>query len=246
LGLSRQQDSIQKTLPSTKISVDYNADPILQRIKALGSQDVANARSNAQAAKTQAFIDSGMADLASQLGADTTTVEAARNNPFGVHQKIQQQGQERGRGIDESLNQQNLFYSGARAKALADLAQSQAEAETNAGQDLRSILGQADQGVLDAQSAASAREADALAQAESQQAQADMQQAWMEALAGGGEQAAPSPQSYDFGPDVPAGTVPDPYVPIVNFDYNSVIGADPFLQAVAAGMDPETAAMLYG
>jgi hypothetical protein len=173
LGAQAQQSRIQSQSPvSTAISVNYESDPVLARIRALNSQSVGNAQSEAMALKKQAVIDTGLADVGAQIGLDAGTLEAARANPFSTSATIQRTAQERGRELDESLNQQNLFYSGHRAGQLGDLARNTAEAQSRTASDLRSLLGQADAGVLDAQQRAAAEEQAAL-EAAAEQARQD-------------------------------------------------------------------------
>ncbi len=68
----------------------------------------------------------------------------------------------RGRNLDESLNQNNLFYSGYRADELGDLARNTAESRSGLSRTITDILNQANNGVLTAERSAQEKELETL------------------------------------------------------------------------------------
>lgn len=100
---------------------DASADPILQQIRALTGKQRGDLESGARKGRTQLAIEYGDESLARQYGGDSFA-QAARDNPFSVAAELARSYQRGGREIDESYNQDNLFYSGARGQALTDLA----------------------------------------------------------------------------------------------------------------------------
>ncbi len=184
LGMLAQQRAAANKAPvSTAVNVSYESDPVLARIRALGSQNVANAQSEAAALRKQAIIDTGFADVGGEIGLDSATLEAARQNPFSTRATIDRTSAEQGHNLNEALNQQNLFYSGHRANQLQDLGTSTALAQTNALRDLRGVLGGVDQGVMGAQAAATAQEQETLNQIAADERAAALNQAFTDSLA---------------------------------------------------------------
>jgi hypothetical protein len=167
---------------STAINVNYESDPVLARIRALNTQNVANARTEAEALRKQAVIETGFDDVGARIGLDENTQLAARNNPFSTRALIQKESTERGRDLDESLNQQNLFFSGARADRLGELGFNTAQATSEAGKTLQQLLAGIDTGVLEAEQYAAQQEQAAIQQAAFEAQQAALQQAYMDAL----------------------------------------------------------------
>lgn len=167
---------------STDVEVNYESDPVLAKIKALGQQSVGNAQTEAAKLRKQAIIDTGLADVGAEIGLDAGTLQAARENPLSVAARIQRESALRNAQLDESLNQQNLFYSGYRGTQLGNLGRDVMEEQANLSRDLRAALGGIDQGVLDAQSEATAREQEAISNAAAAAQAAAQQQAFMEAL----------------------------------------------------------------
>lgn len=217
MGVARQQTELQKPV-STAINVSYESDPVLARIRAIGGQDVANARSEAEALRKKAIIDSGLTDVGGELGVDQATLQAAAANPFSASRDIERQGLERGRELDENLNQSNLFYGGYRADRLAELARNQAQAQTSLTGDIRGLLGQIDGGVRDAELGAYRQEQEALAQVAEQERLAALQQSFIDAL----YPPEPDPVAAPSLAPVPG----MPYTPMQ--DYYDQYGVDPY------------------
>jgi hypothetical protein len=181
--LAQQRNAANKAPVSTDINVSYESDPLLARIRALSTQNVANAKTEAEALRKQAIIDSGLVDVGQEIGVDANTIEAARQNPFSTRATIEREAMERGRALDESLNQGNLFYSGFRAQQLSDLARERAEAESVLAGDIRTALGGISQGVLDAEALAAQQEQEVLQQIAAQEQQNIADQAYLDSLA---------------------------------------------------------------
>lgn len=211
LGAQAQQTDIQRRQPTTQMTVSYESDPVLARIRALATQNVGNAETEAAAIRKQAVIDTGLSDVGREIGLDESTLGAAAANPFSAIANLRRDSTRRGLDLDESLNQQNLFWSGHRANQLGDLARNTAEAEVGLGRDLRSILGQADLGVLQARAQAAAEEQAALEAV----AERERQAAYLNALLNPpviNDTGYPENTSYaDLGVVPDPITGPDPY-----------------------------------
>lgn len=161
LGMAAQNKP--KPAVSTEIEAQgYESDPILARIKAIGAQNVANAEAEAAALRKQAILESGLGNVGAEIGVDPLTVQAANENPFGKRQALERTALERGRALDEQLNQGNLFYSGHRVNELGDLSRNTAEAQNSLSTELRKILGQIDSGVLSARAQAAEDEGEGI------------------------------------------------------------------------------------
>jgi hypothetical protein len=183
MGAAAQQAAIQNRAPvSTQLNVSYESDPVLARIRALGTQDVANARSEAEALRKKAIIDSGLTDVGQEIGVDQNTLQAAQQNPFSTRAELERAMQTRGRELNESLNQQNLFYGGYRADQLSDLARSGAQQQSALTGDIRGLLGGISQGVTTAEQEAARAEQAAIEQAAEDARIAALQQAYLDAL----------------------------------------------------------------
>jgi hypothetical protein len=122
------------------------------KISSFGDMAIANARSEAADLKKRALIEAGDADITRELaGDDQNTVDAAAANPFSTKRLLEKDYTDRGRQLDESLNQQNLFYSGKRADDLTELERGRTKAYTDWSQVLRDLLGGVDSGLLHAE-----------------------------------------------------------------------------------------------
>jgi hypothetical protein len=184
MGVAAQQQAMANRNPvSTQLNVSYESDPVLARIRALGTQDVANARSEADSLRKKAIIDSGLTDVGAEIGVDQNTLQAAGANPFSTAALLKKEQAERGRQLDESLNSQNLFYGGYRAQQLQDLASSGAQQQTALTGDIRDLLGGISGGVTDAEQAAAQAEQAAMEQAAEEARMAALQQSYLDAIA---------------------------------------------------------------
>lgn len=183
LGAQAQQNRLNQPVNPT-IDVNYESDPVLARIRALGQQNVANAESEAAALRKQAVIDTGLADVGAELGLDAATLQAARENPLSVAARLANEARLRESQLNESLNQQNLFFSGHRGTQLGELARSQMAEQADLTRDLRAALGGIDQGVLEARQAASLDEQGAMEAAAEAMRQQSFENALLDALAG--------------------------------------------------------------
>ncbi len=231
-ALAQQNAQASKAPVSTQLDISYESDPVLARIRALGTQDVANARSEAESLRKKAIIDSGLTDVGAEVGVDQGTLQAAAQNPFSTRATIEREQQVRGRDLDESLNNQNLFYSGYRANQLSDLARSGAQAQAGLTGDVRSLLGGIAGGVTEAEQQAYQAEQAAMAQAAEEARLAALQQSYLDAIAGMNQPAAGGAAG-TAAPPVPAGT--NPYDVGVSPINNTVL--DPVLNQLPTGLD---------
>lgn len=150
-ALLQQQQNRKATTPSSNFVDSYNYDPIQAKIQALGTQSVANARTNAAQVRNEAAITEGDPELLRSLGFDENTIAAAKNNPESLLSTLNNDYAQRQRDLADSMQAQNLYYSGEYQRNLSDLAKGKASAEGGLGSKLRELLSGADTGVLDAQ-----------------------------------------------------------------------------------------------
>jgi hypothetical protein len=143
-----QSGQFQRPQVSTEFQTQYNFDPVLAKLSALGEMSIANARTEAANAKKQALIDAGSEEIARGAGADENTLGAiGQNNIAGLstQAKLMKDYQDRQRQMDESLNQSNLFYSGERVRQMGELEQGRLAAESQFGGNLRGLLAAIDE-----------------------------------------------------------------------------------------------------
>ncbi len=148
-----QSGQFQRPQVSTEFQTQYNFDPVLAKLSALGEMSIANARTEAANAKKQALIDAGSEEIARGVGADENTLGAAKANPFSTQALLMKDFQDRQRQMDESLNQSNLFYSGERVRQMGELERGRAQAETQFGGNLRGLLAAIDEQMRGAEEA---------------------------------------------------------------------------------------------
>lgn len=110
----------QPALSPTPISYVADMDPTLNQIQALSSQGREDATSNALALRRQLAQSYGDQGLARQYGGDAEATAAA-NNPNSVLAQLSHSYDQSRSSLENQLNQNNLFYSGARVKQLGDL-----------------------------------------------------------------------------------------------------------------------------
>lgn len=176
-------------------NINYESDPILARIKGLNQQNVGNAETEATALRNQAIIDSGLVNVGQEIGVDANTLAAASNNPLSAVSQLGKEHSLRTQALNESLNNQNLFFSGHRANQLSELEQNRMAQEASITGDLRSALGGINAGVMEARSNAAMAEQEALERAAEAARIADLEAALLAAM------QPPTP-----------GTVPDPVI----------------------------------
>jgi hypothetical protein len=121
--------------------VDLSQDPILQQIQAANLANVQGAQANELAGRKQALIDYGSEPGLEGLFPDQSTQEAAKGNPFSVLANLLYAHQQDTRGIDENLNQQNLFYSSEHDRQNQDEQHHYQQGRSAAYGGLRSQLG---------------------------------------------------------------------------------------------------------
>lgn len=149
-ALMQQTQNRQISTPSNNFQDTYNYDPIQTKIRALGTQSVADANTNAAQLRKEAAINQGDPDLLRALGFDQNTVDAASGNPQSLTAQLNLDYQTRTKQLAESMQNQNLFYSGEYQNNLLNMAKGKATAQGNLGQSLRDLLSGADTGVLNA------------------------------------------------------------------------------------------------
>ena len=143
---------------------DFSADPILQRVQALGERRSAEAEAQALAARRELAISSGDESLAP----DEETRLAAHNNPFSTAALFARKAAEEPKALVAGLSKQNLGYGSEGAKQQSNLAtallgeQASNQAATRGHlSDINAALLSAQQGVqndiTDAQGAAADR-----------------------------------------------------------------------------------------
>lgn len=190
--------------PATpSVSYSYDADPVLNQIQALSGQSRGDAQANATALRLQLAQQYGDPSLARQYGSEADAT-AAQGNPNSVLAQLAHSYQTGQQGLEEALNQQNLFYGGARVKQLGELAnQYQSQVAGATGQE-QGALGSIASNLAAAQHAADMQDAQAQQDAYARQLQY--------ALAAGG-----APSDYGGG-DTGGGETPadiiaaqDPY-----------------------------------
>jgi hypothetical protein len=165
------QDTVTKNAPafSPPTPDTLSSDPILAQIRALGQQGIQDARSGALSLAERALIGYGSADVPQSLrdlyAKDTSNpiyaalndqgaAAAAKANPDSTLAQLALEDQRNNAGIDQTTNAQNLYYSSTHANQLGDEATGYRQKQSSAAQSLEQLLGQANQGVLDAQNVA--------------------------------------------------------------------------------------------
>jgi hypothetical protein len=99
----------------TTTPYDINTDPILQQITAYLGKSDEEAQAAALAQKKQALLAYGDPNLVSSLlPGETDLASAAAGNPTSTLAGLKTQRERNTHSLTEALNQNNLFYSGAR------------------------------------------------------------------------------------------------------------------------------------
>lgn len=124
--------------PGAADPYDFSSDPILQRIQAYDTQARANAQASADAARNQLAIAFGDA---SGITGDSATGKAAAANPFSVLANLKRGYDQTVHQHDEALNNDNLFYSGARVNQLQQDATGYQQQQYSARQQALAALG---------------------------------------------------------------------------------------------------------
>jgi hypothetical protein len=247
-----QSQQFQRPQVSTEFQTQYNFDPVLAKLSALGEMSIANARTEAANAKKQALIDAGSEEIARGVGADENTLSAAKANPFSTQAELMKQYQDRQRQMDESLNANNLFYSGERVRQMGELERGRAQAETQFGGNLRGLLSS-----IDAQLQA-AEEAELMRQIEAQIASAGRSPQYSGGFGGGGGTTTPpgatplapppvtDPNAGSFAgftPSQPVGMESPGAMYIPGLGFRAPVYDDPSLLGALAGYYPNQVAV---
>jgi hypothetical protein len=126
--------------PHQSSMVDLSMDPILQQIHAANLANVQGAQAGELAGRKQALIDYGDEPGMESLFPDESTRSAAHGNAFSALANLLYEHQQQGRGIDENLNHQNLFYSSEHNRQNADEEHRYQQGRSGASRSLRSAL----------------------------------------------------------------------------------------------------------
>jgi hypothetical protein len=138
---------------------DFSGDPILARIRALNAQNISQAEASALAQRKRAEIGYGY-DPALQYE-DSSTQEAAKQNPFSALAQLLFGHTQRAGNLDESLNKANLFYSGERGKQVGLEGRQYTLEQTNAQGNYQNTMDAIAQAVLQAKMQAQQQEVQA-------------------------------------------------------------------------------------
>lgn len=165
-ALLQQQQQRKITTPSPVFESQYDYDPLLARIQALGAKSVATAQTEAEQLRRKAVTDTGDVGIATELKFDPNTIAAAQGNPESIYASLDREFAQRQKDLIEAMQAQNLYNSGTYVDALSQLTQGKASAQASAGQRLRDLLSGIDTGVLDAKEVARQQELQAQLEAE--------------------------------------------------------------------------------
>jgi hypothetical protein len=152
------------------VGYSYDADPVLNQIQALSGQSRGDAQANATALRLQLAQQYGDEQLARQYGGEAQAA-AARANPNSVLAQLAHSYQTGQQGLEEALNQQNLFYGGARVRQLAELANQYQSQQAGAAGEEQGALGSITSNLAAAMHAADLQDAQAQQDAYNRQLQ---------------------------------------------------------------------------
>jgi hypothetical protein len=165
----------------TQSVFDLSTDPIVQKIRALNTQQYGAAVAQTDAARKQTLINAGFGDLAraAQFGGldnavtgDQATALAAEANPYSIAKQLSLAHDTAQHGIDQNTNLQNLFYSSARGNQLGDEAHAYLGNVSSAEGQVRQQLTDLVSGLLSERNREQSAEADALSTASANAIQA--------------------------------------------------------------------------
>lgn len=127
------------------MSFNFQADPDLQLARAQATSGRDRALAQIQEARRQALVNFGSADVArGVLGANDPTLAAISADPDRSNSVLAQIARGNRQAVDQAeagySSGSNLFYSGARAKGLTDLASDKVRQESEAQQQLQAAL----------------------------------------------------------------------------------------------------------
>lgn len=171
----------QQAPMTPQVGYSFDADPILNQIQALSGQSRQDAETNAHALRLQLAQQYGDENLARQYGGESEAA-AAKGNPNSVLAQLAHSYELGQSGLEQALNQQNLYYSGARVKQLAELAQQYQSQQAGAAGQEQDALGGISSNLAAALHAADLRDI---------QAQQDAQNRALQAALGAGGTGLP-------------------------------------------------------
>lgn len=126
--------------PADSSAVPWESDPVLQQIRSLQAANIASADAQAQASRQQALINFGYSNALDGLYGDQGTKGSAQSNPFSVLAQLLHGHELQQRGLNDSYNKANLFYSSARAAGLGEEGQHYLGQQQEAADRLRGGL----------------------------------------------------------------------------------------------------------
>jgi hypothetical protein len=218
LGTPSSYTQQQPTVPQAPagMSFDLSTDPVLQQMQAMAQNQRAQAESGALKLRKQLAVDYG--DSAYGNTIDSATGQAAEQNPFSILANLRTQyGRNQG-NLEEDLNSHNLFYGGARIKALSDALHDYQGQQAGAAGAEQNALGGIDQNRIAALMQADRDEQSAYTDAYNRQLQL--------ALAGGypAPAGAPPPGSTDTTDARPRVPPAGPNIQLTNAYQRAIAG----------------------
>jgi hypothetical protein len=120
-----------------------SADPLYRRALAAQTATDANAEAQALAQRKQRLVDYGATpeQIAAILGTpDTNTAAAAANNPYSTVQLLAKAYADMQKNTDQTMNQGNLFFSGARVGQMGKDADTYGKNQYTASGTLQGLL----------------------------------------------------------------------------------------------------------
>lgn len=144
-GASPGTTAPQSTGPSTPAAspptYDYLTDPILVQVNATQGMAIAQAQASALAQQKAALIAYGDPNLAMSVLGDQATADAAAANPTSTLATMAATNATNVRGINETENKSNLFYSSDRGYQQGLSQQTYLANQASAASGLQSSLG---------------------------------------------------------------------------------------------------------
>lgn len=157
--------------PAAPTPSPFDADPVLQQIKALQEQTYQHAVAAADVQRKQLLIALGDPDMVEKTAfgslenptyGDQTTELAAKQNPYSTLANLLFTHGQSQRNINEAENKANLFYSGDRIRQLGNEEHVYGSNVTTARNTTTNALNQITQGLLNTETAGSQAYLDAL------------------------------------------------------------------------------------
>lgn len=156
--------------PVAPVAYDINTDPALQTVNALTGMSDEQARAQALKQKQDALLGYGDPHLVQALLGDSTLAQAAGANPTSQLAQLGHQRDTNTHNLTESLNKENLLYSGARVNQENEAAQQYQNALASAASGVNQGIGGIDSQLAQALGANQSQRIQAMLDAESRHA----------------------------------------------------------------------------